>query len=85
MVGEPVEQRGGHLGVAEHGRPFAERQVGGDDDRGALVEPADEMEQELAAGLGKGPVAEPSSRMTKSRRVNVRRSRGDLTSFANSN
>ena len=24
MVREPIEQRGGHLGIAEHGRPFAE-------------------------------------------------------------
>ena len=24
MVGEPVEQSGGHLGVAEYGRPLAE-------------------------------------------------------------
>ena len=54
MVGEPVEERGSHLGIAEDTGPFAERQVGGDDDRGALVELADEVEQELAAGLGEG-------------------------------
>ena len=40
VVGEAIEQRGGHLGITEDARPFAERQVGGDDDRGALVEPA---------------------------------------------
>ena len=57
-MGESVEQRGGHLGVAEDGRPFAEGQVGGDDDRGPLVEPADEMEQQLPAGLREGQVAE---------------------------
>jgi hypothetical protein len=44
VVGQPIEQRGGHLGVAEHARPFAEGQIGGDDDRGALVEPTDEVE-----------------------------------------
>ena len=44
MVGQAIEQRGGHLGVAEHAWPFAESEVGGDDDRGALVEPADEVE-----------------------------------------
>jgi len=37
--------RGGHLGVAEHGGPFSEGEIGGDDDGGALVEPADDMEQ----------------------------------------
>ena len=48
VVSEAVEQCGGHLGVAEHARPFAEGEIGGDDDRGSLVEPADEMEEELA-------------------------------------
>lgn len=51
MVGEPVEKRRGHLGVAEDGGPFAEGEVCGDDDRGSLVDAADEVEQELAAGL----------------------------------
>jgi hypothetical protein len=36
-VGEAIEQRGGHFGVAEDGCPFAEAQVRGDDDTGALV------------------------------------------------
>src|SRR5690554_4215857 len=58
VVGEPVEERGRHLGVAEDARPFAKGEVGGDDDRGALVEAADQMEQQLAAGLGEGQVAE---------------------------
>ena len=49
---QPVEQRRGHLGVAEDGGPFPEGQVGGDDHRGALVELADQMEEALAAGLG---------------------------------
>ena len=58
VMGEAVEQRGGHLGVAEDARPFAEGQVGGDDDRGPLVEPADQVEQQLAAGLGERQIAE---------------------------
>ena len=57
MMGETVEQRGGHLGVAEDGWPFAEGEVGGDDDRGALVEPAHEVEEQLPAGLGEGQIA----------------------------
>ncbi len=52
MVGEPVEERCGHLGVAEDAWPLTEGQVGGDDDGGLLVKPADEVEQELPAGLG---------------------------------
>jgi len=58
MVGQAVEQRGRHLGIAEHAGPFTEREIGGDDDGGALVKPADEMEQQLAAGLGERQVAE---------------------------
>jgi hypothetical protein len=57
-VGQPVEQRGGHLGVAKHAWPFAEGEIGGDDNGSSLVEPADEMEQELPAGLGKGQISE---------------------------
>ena len=58
MMGQAVEQRGGHLGVAEYARPFAEGQIGGDDHRGLLVEAADQVEQQLAAGLGERQIAE---------------------------
>ena len=58
MVGEAVEQRGCHLGIAEHAGPFAEGQVGSDDDGCAFVEFADQVEQELSAGLGKGLIAQ---------------------------
>ena len=58
MMGQAVEQGCGHLGVAEDGRPFAKGEVGGDDDRGALVEPAHEVEEQLPAGLGEGQVTE---------------------------
>ena len=37
-MGQTVEQSGGHFGVAEDGGPFAEAEVCGDDDAGALVE-----------------------------------------------
>ena len=57
-MGEAVEQRGRHLGIAEHARPFAEGEIGRDDDRGPLVEAADQMEQQLPAGLGEGQIAE---------------------------
>jgi hypothetical protein len=44
VVGQAIEQCGGHLGIAEHAGPFTEGEVRGDDDRGPLVEPADEVE-----------------------------------------
>ena len=37
VMREPVEERGGHLGVAEHAGPFAEAEVGGDNDVDGLV------------------------------------------------
>ncbi len=51
MMREPVEQCGGHLRVAEDGSPLREAQVRGDHDAGALVEFAQQMEQQRAAGL----------------------------------
>src|SRR5438105_15141203 len=57
-MGEPVEKCSGHLGIAEHGGPLTESEVGGDDDRGALVETADEMEEQLSASLSEGQIAQ---------------------------
>ena len=54
---EAVEQGCRHFGVPEHAGPFTEGEVRGDDDGGAFVEPADEVEQELSAGLGEGQIA----------------------------
>ena len=58
MMGWPVEQGLGHLGVFEDRRPFAEAKIGGDDHRCLLVEPTDEVERELSASPGKGQIAE---------------------------
>ena len=44
VVGQAIEQRGGHLGVAEHTWPFTEVEIGGDEDRGSLIESTDKME-----------------------------------------
>jgi hypothetical protein len=57
-VGQAIEERRGHLCVAKDRRPFSEGEVGGDDDRGAFVETADEVEEQLAAGLREGQIAE---------------------------
>src|ERR1700730_8270120 len=55
-MGQAVEQRGGHLGVAEDRGPLAEGEVGSDDNRGLLIEAADQMEEQLAARLGEGQI-----------------------------
>src|SRR3546814_4770053 len=46
VVGEPIEECGGHLRVTEHAGPLTEAEVGGDDDAGALVEFAQQMEEQ---------------------------------------
>src|SRR5271154_6266312 len=56
-VGEPIEQRGRHLGVAEHGGPLAEAEIGGDDDAGALIELAQQMEEQGPAGGAERQIA----------------------------
>ena len=58
VVGEAIEECGRHLGIAEDCRPFTKGEVGGDDDRGALVEAADQVEEELSAGLGEGQITQ---------------------------
>src|SRR5208283_4076875 len=58
VMGEAVEQRGGHFRIAEDARPFSECEIGRDDDRGALVEATDQVEQQLAAGLGEWEIAQ---------------------------
>ena len=58
VMGEAVQERGDHFGIAKYCWPFAdEGEVGGDDDGGALVELADQMEQQLPPGLGEGQIA----------------------------
>ena len=57
-MGEAVEQRRRHLGIAEHGRPFAEAQVRCDDDAGSLVELAQEIEEQSSTGGAEWQVAQ---------------------------
>src|SRR6185312_11692234 len=57
-----IEHGGGHLGVAEDLGPIGEGEVGGDQQRGVLVELADQMEQQLPTGLAEREI--PSSSMT---------------------
>ena len=49
-MSEAIEERGRHLGVAEHGGPFAEAEIGRDDDAGAFIELAQQVEEQGAAG-----------------------------------
>jgi len=58
VMGQPIEQCGRHLRVAEYARPVAEREIGSDNDGGAFVKPADQMEEQLAASLSERQIAE---------------------------
>ena len=45
VVSDAVEERGGHLGIAEDRDPFGEAEIGCNDEGCVFVELADEMEQ----------------------------------------
>ena len=48
-MGEAIEQCSGHFRITEHAGPFAEAEVGGDDDAGAFIKLAEKMEQQGTA------------------------------------
>ena len=49
-VSEAIEECRCHLRVAEHGSPLAKAEIGRDDDAGALVELAQQIEEQGSAG-----------------------------------
>ena len=50
-MGNTIQKRGCHLCIAKDGNPFPKLQVCCDDDAGFLIEFADQMEQQRAAGF----------------------------------
>ena len=58
VMGEPVEQGRGHLGIAENLCPFAEAEVRGDHHAGPLIELAEQVEQQGPARGAERQVAE---------------------------
>ena len=58
MMGQAIEHGGCHFGVAEHLRPIGEGEIGGDEQGRVLVELADQVEQQLAAGLAERQIAQ---------------------------
>ena len=57
-MGETIQEGGGHLGVAKDLHPFAEGQIGGDDEAGSFVKLADQMEEQGAPGFREGEIAQ---------------------------
>src|ERR1700685_4532190 len=76
--GKTIEQRGRHLRVAEHGRPLAKAEISRDDDAGALVELAQQMEEQGPAGGAERQVAQ----LVKDDEIGVGEPRRDLAGFA---
>ena len=58
VVGEPIEQRAGQPLGPKHAGPFVKRQIGGDNNRAALVTLAEDLEQEFRAGGRQRYIAE---------------------------
>ena len=56
MVGQPVQQRRRHLGVAKYCRPLRETQVGGNHHAGVLVQLGQQMKQQGTACLAEGQI-----------------------------
>lgn len=57
-MGDAVEQGGGHFRIAEHGYPFAEGEVGRDDQRGLFIELADQVKQQRTSRCREGQIAQ---------------------------
>ena len=77
-MGEPVEERRRQLGIGEDLRPFREGEVGRDDDRGPLLETADQVEQQLASRLREREVA----KFIKDEEIDSRQSIGNAPGTA---
>jgi hypothetical protein len=78
VMGEPVEQCGGHLGVAEDAGPFTEVQIGGDNHAGTLVELAQQVEQQCAAAGTEGQIAQ----FVEDHQIHTHQAGGDASSAA---
>ena len=77
-MGEPIKQRSGHLGIAEDRRPFAEAQIGGDDDTGAFVELAHQVEEERSTRGAEQQIPQ----LVKDHEIELGQTLGDLPRLA---
>ena len=77
-MGEAIEQCCCHLGIAKDLRPFGEAEIGGDDHAGALIELAQQVEQQGAARGAERQVAE----LIEDDEVGVDEAAGDLAGLS---
>ena len=57
-MGQSIQQRSSHLFIHKDRRPLGKAEVGGNDDAGALIELADQVEQQSTTHLADGQVAQ---------------------------
>ena len=55
-MGEPIQQRGGHLRVAKHRGPLGKRQIGRDQHAGVLIQLGQQMKQQGTPRLAEGQI-----------------------------
>ena len=58
VMGQAIEQCAGEPLGAKHARPFVKREIAGDDGRLAFIALAEDLEQQLGAGLRQRHIAE---------------------------
>src|SRR3984957_10500328 len=73
-----VRRSSRHLGVAEHSCPLAKAEIGGDDDAGALIELAQQMEEQGPSGGAERQVA----KLVEDDEIGVGEPGGDLSWLA---
>ena len=78
VVCKPIQQSGGHLGVAEHARPFSDAQVGGDHQPGVFVQLGQQVKQQRAASLAERQIAQ----FVENDQIHAQQSLGDPPGFA---
>ena len=57
-MSQPIQERPRQPFTAHHFRPFFKGQIGGDDQAGAFIRPADHVEEQFRPGLGERDIAE---------------------------
>jgi len=48
-MGDPVKQRGCHFGITKDSNPFAELQIGGNNNTGIFIEFGDQVKEQCSA------------------------------------
>ena len=77
-MGKAIEESCRHLGIPKDASPFTEAEVGGDDNAGALIEFAQQMEEQCAARGAERQI----SQLVQDDQIEFGQTVGDLSRFA---